>query len=162
MHDAQAYDNFVTFMREYTDFLGRMRQDEADKLEAVASRELEKIEHSIAVSQANAKRLDNYETRRVATQDAAGFGGFTFRQLIAKAPGAEQDALWDLFSRFERNVSEIRFYNEKSMSIARDNMIDIDPAAVLPGQAGAKPNNPYEKIREAQHEQSNMILETKA
>lgn len=158
---TQAHQDFVAFMIEYTAFLGQMRQDESDKLAAIASKALEKTQHCLTVSQANAKQLANYEQKRMELQAAAGYEGLTFRQLIAQAPAQAQDELWQMFSRFEGAVADIRFYNEKSMAKARDNMIDIDPSAILPGQAGAKPTNPYEKIREEQSGKD-VILETKA
>lgn len=157
----QQHEDFVAFMVDYTAFLGRMRADESDKLKALSSRDLSRIEHSITVSQANAKQLQNYEAKRMAIQAAAGYDGMSFRQLIVEAPTEEQDRLWQLFSRFENNVAEIRFFNDKSMAVARDNMIEVDPASVLPGQAGSRPSNPYEKLREERNHQSS-ILETKA
>lgn len=68
-----------------------------------------------------------------------------------------------LFTQFERNVSEIRFYNDKSMGVAKDNMIEIDPEMVLHSQAGQKtgPANPYEKIREEHRQERSSRLETK-
>ncbi|MGD9559933.1 MAG: hypothetical protein AB7V55_04920 [Oscillospiraceae bacterium] len=157
---SKPHEEFVAFMVDYTAFLGRMRADESDKLKALSSRELSRIEHSITVSQANAKQLENFEARRLALQAAAGYEGMSFRQLIEQVPPEEQDRLWQLFSRFEGNVAEIRFFNDKSMAVARDNMIEVDPSAVLAGQGGAKASNPYEKIREEQSQQSS-ILETK-
>ena len=160
MANPRTYEEFVTFMVEYTAFLGRMKADENSKLAALSSRDLSRIEHSIMVSQANAKQLENYEIKRQTLQAAAGFTGLTFRQLIDQAPLDEHDRLWQLFDCFENNVAQIRFYNDKSMAIARDNMIEIDPSSVLPGQPGAKANNPYEKIKQKQNE-SSKILETK-
>ncbi|MDL2295072.1 hypothetical protein LJC60_10755 [Ruminococcaceae bacterium OttesenSCG-928-D13] len=157
MPSAKAHDEFVSFMVDYTAFLARMRADENDKLAALSSRELSRIEHSISVSQANAKQLGNFEARRQALQAAAGYEGLTFRQLIELAPDEDQDRLWQLFTRFEGSVAEIRFFNDKSMAVARDNMIEIDPASVLPSGKG---NNPYERIREKQNGQGG-ILETK-
>lgn len=157
---TKEYQEFVELMVDYTAFLGQMVRDENEKLVALSSRELPRIEHSISVSQANAKQLANFEAKRAAAQEKAGYSGLSFRQLIEQAPQGEQEKLWQLFTRFEGNVAEIRFFNDKSMAVARDGMIEVDPASVLPGLSGARPNNPYEKIREEQHEQSN-ILETK-
>lgn len=163
MPNSNAHDAFVAFMQEYTAFLGRMRRDESIKLSALASKELRKIEHSISVSQANAKQLENFEAQRIALQASAGYEGMSFRQVITNAPKEKQSELWDIFTAFESHVAEIRFYNDKSMAVARDNMLDLDPEAVLPGSAdGAKPNNPYEKIREEQNVQGSNILERKA
>lgn len=160
MPKTQAQEEFVAFMVDYTAFLQQMRADESTKLEAISSRELERIEHSITVSQANAKQLENFEAKRQAVQQAAGYSGLTFRQLIQQAPAEDQDALWKLFTSFEKTVGEIRFYNDKAMAVARDSMMEIDPDVVITGAGGAKGNNPYEKIREKQAGQ-NTLLEAK-
>lgn len=154
------YLQFVAFMEGYTSFLQRMCEDEKKKLEALSSNELTRIEQSISVSQANAKQLENYEVKRVLLQKQAGFDGLSFRQLIAAAPEEEQSNLWKLFTGFEGKVAEIRFYNDKSMAVARDNMVKMDPGGLFNSQGG-KPSNPYEKFRKEENENNNM-LETKA
>ncbi len=159
---TQLQQDFVGFMEEYTDFLERMVADENEKLAALSSRELKRIEHSITVSQANAKQLDNYEAKRIALQSGAGFDGMSFRELLDAVPEEQRGPLKWLFARFERSVSEIRFRNDKSMLVARDHMLDIDPAAVIPLQPGAKAANPYEKLREEQAEAQSGMMETKA
>lgn len=152
-----AHGEFMSFMAEYTGFLAQMRADEKDKMTALGDRILTDIEHGIAKSQANAKHLANYEQKRIAMQEAAGYGGMTFRQLIDAAPPDTRDGLQRLLGEFERYVSDIRFFNDKSMAIARDNMVEIDPQAVLSG--GGEPQNPYEKLRRRQT--GGGLLETK-
>ena len=160
MSTLHEHGEFVSFMGEYVAFLGQMCADEKGKLSALSSKELARIERSIATSQANAKQLENMEKKRMDLQQAAGYEGMTFRRLISAAPQSEQDALWKLFSLFEGTVAEIRFYNDKSMAVARDNMTEIDPGVVLGKQSVARVDNPYERMREGQREQS-KILETK-
>lgn len=157
MTEAHFSEKFFGFMEDYTEFLERMVADEDEKLAALNSRELSRIEHSIAVSQANAKRLENLESQRVALQSEAGCADKTFRQLAKEAPAEAQHRIQQLFSRFERNVSEIRFRNDKSMSVARDRMMEIDPESVL--DEGVQ--NPYAKARAARNATVGM-LETKA
>ena len=158
-----AQKEYYAFVREYTGFLERMLADEKAKLLALQSKDLPKIEHSIAASQANAKQLENYEIKRVAMQAKSGYEGLSFRQIIETYPKDDQSDFWQLYNRFERHVGDIRFHNDKSMAVARDNMLAIDPSAALPGasgQEGPKSSNPYKKIRDEQDMQ-NSILETK-
>jgi hypothetical protein len=162
MPDMQAHNAFVQFMVDYTAFLGRMRADESEKLASLAGRQLARIEQSIAKSQANAKQLENYERKRLQLQAQAGYEGLAFRQLIDVAPTEEQERLWQVFTHFEGNVAEIRFYNDKSMAAARDAMIDVNPAAALMAQPGAGARNPYERMRKLHGEQGSLLLEQKA
>ena len=162
MPTAQAQREYVGFLRVYTDFLDKMLQDEGEKLKAIQSRELARIEHSITVSQANAKQLDNYEQRRMDLQREAGFGGLTFRQLIARAPEDEKGVLQTLYARFEQAVQEIKFNNDKSMAVARDNLLELDPEAVLAAAHADAPQNPYSRMKKSNDENNqNNLLQTK-
>lgn len=160
MPQEQANKAYFGLLHEYVEFLARMVENEKGKLAALSSRNLTQIEHSITVSQADAKRLENYEAKRLAMQAEAGYEGLSFREILDKVQDDLQRELLPLFTAFENYVAEIRFYNDKSMALARDNMMDVDPTAVLPGQAGAKPSNPYQKQRVADQEQDG-ILQTK-
>lgn len=164
MPDKQANEAFLQFMAEYTAFLAQMRTDESEKMAALVSRDLKRIEQSIARSQANAKQLENFEKKREVVQAQAGYEGLTFRQLIDVAPLENQEKLWELFAKFEGSVAEIKFYNDKAMAVARDGMIDIDSSAILPAQSAhsGKVTNPYMRQQATQHEQSSLMLEKKA
>ncbi len=157
MTATRNFQEFVQLMEDYTGFLARMCSDEGDKLAALSSRELPRIERSIAVSQANAKQLENYENRRMAAQQEAGLEGLSFRELIDLAPPHEQSRLWQLFSSFESSVAEIRFFNDKSMAVARDAMVELNPESVLPPKPGAAASNPYAKLRSQQDGQPGLL-----
>lgn len=157
---STAQQDFLAFVEEYTQFLERMTLDEGEKLSALGSRDLERIERSIAVSQANAKQLENYELKRIDQQAKAGYGGLTFPQLVEQAEPALQGKMRQLFGRFERSVKEIRFRNDKSMAVAKDNMMSVDPEAVLPGAGAGKAQNPYARFKE-EEAAANNILEKK-
>ena len=157
MSTAPDQKEFISFMAEYTGFLAQMCADEKEKMAALGGRVLSDIEHSIAKSQANAKQLAIFEGKRVALQKAAGYDGMSFRQLIEAAPQAQRGDLVRQLAAFEQLVLDIRFYNDKSMAIARDNMVEIDPSAILAGQASN--SNPYEKQRGRQ--ENGGLLETK-
>lgn len=156
---SQAQQDYINFMEEYTEFLEHMIMDEKEKLAALSSRNLPRIEHSISVSQANAMKMENNEIKRITLQNKAGFEGLSFRELIEQAAPLEKSWLTQLFTRFEKSVQEIRFHNDKSMQVARDGMMQIDPTMILPGQDDKMPNA-YRKMQESESDKNN-ILETK-
>lgn len=160
MPDALAH--FTSFMREYADFLDAMRRDEQERFDALRRKDLPRIESSIARSQANTMQLNNYETRRLAEQEKAGLAGLPFREMLEKLPEEQRPEFRQLLERFELAVSDIRFFNDKSMAVARDGMLALDPNAVLPGgKGGHAPSNPYQSIKETQAEEKTSVLETK-
>lgn len=155
----QAQQEFKNFMEDYTGFLAEMARNEREKLEALNSWNLERIEHSIAASQANAKKLENYEAKRISLQEEIGCADLTFKDIINQSEPADQGRLRQLFERFEKSIKEIRFNNDKSMAVARDHMLQVNPDAALPPEKGSA-NNPYAKIRD-QKSKASSILETK-
>ena len=152
MQQNQALDEYIALIKEYTIFLEKMLMDEKERFAALSSRELPRIEHSIAVTQANTKQIENFEAKRLGMQVVIGFEGASFRELLAGLPPEQAAELQPLFTRFGNMVEEIRFRNDKSMAIARDNMIDISPESVFAPTAGTKPNSPYAKMQEEQRE----------
>ncbi len=154
---------YFAFMGEYSTFLQKMLQDEQNKLSALQSKELANIEQSIVVSQANAKKLENYEAKRLTLQSKAGYGELTFREILDRQENEESRVLRPIYDSFERNVREIRFFNNKSMAVAKDNMQSINPAAVLPNTTtGEKPKGSDTYARLAQDmDDSSGLLQTK-
>lgn len=152
----QPQQEFKNFMEDYTCFLEDMADDENEKLDALNSWNLERIERSIAVSQANAKKLDNCEAKRISLQEDIGFAGMTFKDIIGQSAPADQGRLRQLFERFESAIAEIRFHNDKSMAVARDHMLQVNPDAVLPTGKGA-PANPYSQIRDKENKASSIL-----
>lgn len=158
---AATVQDFVSFMEEYVVFIEHMVDDESEKLDALQEKDLSRIEHNIVVSLANAKKLENYEQKRIATMQAAGYGGMSFGDVVKHAPPEDLVPLQVLFSRFEKGVQEIQFRNDKAMAIAQDSLKDIDPEAAH-SYGGGKPQNQYERLREEQSAQSSGMLEQKA
>lgn len=161
MPDSQAWQEFKDFIRDYVEFLEDMANDEGRKLEALSHNDLPQIEHNIVVSLANAKKLENYEHKRIALMESIGMPGKTFSEVLDRAPDEDKASLTGLFTRFEHGVGEIKFRNDKSMDVAHDNLVIMNPDATVLSQGGAKPHNQYEKIKEEQRNQGGM-LEQKA
>ena len=157
-------EEFFAFLDQYADFLARMAKDEEEKLRALMSNLLPRIEHAISVAQANAKQVENFELKRTRLQEQAGFGGMTFTEIIEAAPEEEQQSLDAVFRRIQSCVDEIKFHNSKSMRVAHTNMREIDPNAAIgtaddPGRTGA--SGAYMRAREKTRPDQISLLRTK-
>lgn len=163
MGAGTRYTELIDFYEEYAAFLAQVLRDEEEKLQALLSNSLPRIEHAISAAQANAKQMENLELRREMLQERAGCGGKTFREILELVPQEEQAAFQSLFERIQKAVELIKFHNEKSMSVARANVKAVNPEALMPGeQKNAAMENPYMRARrQAQPEHSTSLLETK-
>lgn len=147
MRDSEHWQELIDFFEEYAEFLTQMAGSENEKLEALLSNELPRIEHAISMTQANAKQLENFEVRRQARQRRIGCEEMTFSQIIDVAPKEERLLLQSLFNKIQDCVEEIKFRNGKSMGVARANMRQIDPDMLLPRRAEGMPVNAYIKAK---------------
>lgn len=156
-----AYEEeLYLFFEEYADFMARMAQAEEEKLHALVSNDLPRIEHAISEAQANIMQLENYEQRRQRMQERAGTAGMSFSEIIARASDAEHSRLESLFSRIQASIDIIKFHNGKSMTVARANIQHINPEAVLPKSEGA-PTNAYIRAKEEEAAARTSVLQTK-
>lgn len=149
-----------SFLEEYADFLAHMVKDEEEKLAALLSNSLPRIESAISTAQANAKQMENFELSRMRLQEQAGYGGMSFSEIIESAPEEESQGLEALLRRIQGYVDDIKFHNTKSMRVARTNMLEMNPNAEVPGMTSASAGSAYLKAREKTTGTKTM-LETK-
>ncbi len=154
----QAQELFV-FFEKYVGILYSIVQDEKEKLNSLTSNSLPRIEHAISVAQANAKQIESFEAKRASLQASLGCSGMSFSQIAELLPESHAVSVSSLFKQMEKYVDEIRFINERSMSVARDNMARLNPeAAVLRhGEGGQSQNNPYEAAMSHQNGQQSIF-----
>jgi len=121
-----GYQEFYDFMEEYTCFFQDAADLEEEKLAALLSDDLHRIERALMEHQRVTKQIEQYELRRAQLQERLGIGGKTFREIIDLTDGAERQDLKFLFSAFEAAIQCIKHANARSLDIARLNLRILD------------------------------------
>lgn len=145
LSSEQAQELFV-FFEKYVSVLHSIAQDEKEKLDSLVSNSLPRIEHAISTAQANAKQLENFEAKRISLQASLGCAEMSLSQITELLPKSHSARVSSLFNQLEKFVDEIKFVNEKSMAVARDNMARLNPDAHIlqPNEGGTvQGGNPY-------------------
>ena len=119
---SEKTERFFDFLDEYTEFFASMEQFEQHKLTVLLGGNLPDIENTISAAQANAKRLDNLERKRILLQEEAGLGDMSLSQLADYAGGERASSLHRQLRRLTSHVYNIRFYNQKAMEVAENNL----------------------------------------
>lgn len=137
------------FFEKYADALSAMAQDESEKLNALVSNSLPRIEQAISAAQANTKKIEGLEIKRMALQTSMGCSGMTLSQLLEQVPEPYKVAAAAFFSQIQASVDKIKFTNNKSMSIAHQNITLLNPEApvLTTYTESAAASNPYEAAR---------------
>lgn len=160
--EAQAAELFA-FFEKYASALHGVVGDEKEKLSALLSNSLPRIEHAISTAQANTKLIESYENRRIALQQDLGCPGMTFAQLLEEIPEAHRLSLSSLFRQIQASVDEIKFTNDKSMEVAHTNVTRLNPETLMPVKLGegVPSTKPYGAVRGYQSAEPPSIFKTK-
>lgn len=113
---------FHAFIESYVAFLEEMAASESDKYSALLSYDAKRIDHVVTGQQAMNMRLSHFEEQREREQEEAGFSGLTFAEILNRLDPAQKEPLEELFRRFKMALHEIKYYNSKSISFAKEGM----------------------------------------
>lgn len=164
MLNEQSAERLIEFFDEYAEALTLMEADEKEKLSALISNSLPRIERAINMAQANTKQMENYEKKRIALQTSIGCGGKTLSELVAVVPVGRRVVLSALLDRIKLAVREINYCNQKSMIVARSNIIQVNPdvltAIEKPEHEGAA--RPYEETARVTRSETVPLFKAKA
>lgn len=114
-------NNIYIFLEEYTLFFEEMVEAEKLKLNILLSNDLKAIEENILVQQVNAKRIENMERKRLELFNSLGYNQLTFKEII-QLNHDESNVLTDYYSRVEKAINQIKYFNKKSLELIRFNL----------------------------------------
>ena len=115
-------DHFRTFMEGYVSFLEEMAAGESEKYAALISYDAKRIDRIVTGQQAMNMRLSHFEEQREQEQEALGFAGLAFAEILDRLEPPQREPMQELFRRFEMAIYDIKYYNSKSLSFAKEGM----------------------------------------
>lgn len=151
--------DFIEFMEQYADFISYMESEEQNKLDALLSYNIKKIEQSIASQQAVGKRLEALEKRRMSLQEEAGLGELTFKEILEKVEGGDREKLSELFARFTKSIDHVKYLNSKSIELVKMNLKEINSSGLIEDVPESEAYTANRKKNTA--EQGRPVFETK-
>lgn len=157
--DAQV-DELMEFLGRYCAALSQMAEGEKEKLHALTSNSLPRVEHAISLAQANSMQIENLEKQRIALMTGFGCGNYNHRELLGAVQPERREALLGVIRQFEEHIETVRFYNSRSMDVARDNLMRVSPETVL-AQRNGKASDPYTAAKKGLGGESTSLLQTK-
>lgn len=98
--------------------LRTMLETEQEKRSALLNHEIDKLEALLQAQQAMVMKLETLEKKRVAAQEAAGFGGKTADELLEILPEEEKACFVPLLRELTETAQQLRELNAVSLDIA--------------------------------------------
>jgi len=126
------FAEFYDFMTEYTEFLEETAEKEKDKLSALLSDDLKRIEHCLNEHQSTIKRTELYEKEREKLQKRIGIGDMTLKEIISGCKDPEErEMLEKLATRFKTAIDNVKHANKTALQVAQMNLQIIENVSPL-------------------------------
>lgn len=122
---ALPFEEYRAYLESYASFLEEMSAQAQSMHSALASFSGEQLTKAMSGMQSHIMQLKNMEARRTQLQREAGYDGLTFAQLLERRPAEERPALKALCRRIEMCVENIRYFNERSQSFAKEGLAAV-------------------------------------
>lgn len=122
---ALPFEEYRAFLEHYASFLEGMSTQAQEMHGALASFHGDQLTKAMSGMQSHIMQLKNLEARRVELQREAGYDGLTFARLLEQRPAEERPALKALCRRIEMCVENIRYFNGKSQSFAKEGLASV-------------------------------------
>lgn len=122
----ENYEEFYNFMLEYTEFFEDTAAKEREKMSALLSDDLKRIEKCLNEHQSTIKKTEHYEYERQKLLEKLGLSNKSFRQIIDMAEGDEREHLKKIYERFKIAVDNVSHSNKTALQIAETNMKIIE------------------------------------
>ncbi len=130
--------DFFKFLYDYIAFYEQMEQQSMTRFEVISSYNLAGLERVIAADESAIKLAEQMERRRIELQLLAGFENMPFRDIIGSIDGEDRVTLQRIYDRLSELLDSIKFYNEKSQSIVKNNLYKIEKATTPPPPKATK------------------------
>ncbi len=126
----EGFSEFYDFMSEYTDFLEETAEKEKDKLSALLSDDLKRIEHCLNEHQSTIKKTEYYEKEREKLQRRLGIATLTLKEIIERNSDPEEKELLEkLAERFKIAIDNVKHANKTALQVAQMNLQIIENVA---------------------------------
>lgn len=112
------FSTYYDFMDKYEQFYKEVKETEEEKLSAMLSNDLSRIENSLSAYEKFIKQAQKYEEKRLALCESIGLDGHSFKNIIACFEGDEKRELIMQKKRLEILIETVSYLNKKSMEIA--------------------------------------------
>lgn len=130
-------------MEEYTVFFERVEKKQNEKMEALLSGELGRIEESIVMQQALDKQISNMENKRMELFQSWGKADATFKAVIEQTKKEEQKHLLELYQRLDQALNSIKYLNQNAMKLAQTKLVKM---GATPQESTSSRGNPYHSV----------------
>lgn len=121
-------DDFITVIEDLTQLFQELIQIEQNKLEAAKKNRITHVEECMNREQAAILKLKGLDRKREVCQEALGFKGHTFQEILSKTSGEVHDQLKNQFNTLSHYVRLFQDTNDSARTIIEINLHKVNNA----------------------------------
>ncbi len=110
------YNELIKFLEEYSEHFRLLLSFENKKLEILMNNDAAKLNESLSKEQALIMKGNSLESKRISILKGMGFDGFTFKEIIIKAPDEYKTRLESVYNDLTKYIMEIKRVNSSAMA----------------------------------------------
>lgn len=134
--------NFLNATRRCLNQCQTMLEFEQEKRQALLADDMDRLESMLQSQQAAIMQLESLEKQRLKAQEEAGYKDLSAEEVLEElAPGPEKTELTQYITELRQALRDIRFHNEKSLDITRNNLRILATVA-----SGSNPEGKKEQV----------------
>ncbi|WP_394523100.1 flagellar export chaperone FlgN [Lacrimispora sp. JR3] len=119
-------NDFITVIEDLTELFQELIQIEQLKLEAAKKNRITHVEESMNKEQAAILKLRGLDRKRELCQEALGFKGLTFQEILSKTSGEEHEQLKNQFNTLSHYVRLFQNINDSARTMIEINLHKIN------------------------------------
>jgi hypothetical protein len=119
-------NDFITVIEDLTQLFQELIQIEQTKLDAAKKNRITHVEECMNKEQAAILKLKGLDRKREICQEALGFKGHTFQEILSKTSGSEHNQLKTLFSTLSHYVKLFQDTNDSARTMIELNLHKIN------------------------------------
>lgn len=123
---SQPIDSFYAYLQELEESYGRLAGLLREKVTAVSSFNLTKLEEIMKQEQVYVLLSKGFDTSLQTHREKLGIGGDTLGDIIEQLPAENQESFRAAHKRLRVTLNEVKTLNEKCQSLLEGRLHDLD------------------------------------
>ncbi|MCI8284897.1 MAG: flagellar protein FlgN [Firmicutes bacterium] len=115
----ESYNEFKKLMKEYNILLDKLLKLETEKVNIIASDNIEQLEKQMRIEEAEMLRMRGLDRKREDLLNKMGYEGKTFRQIVESSAADQKSELQPLYTQMKEKTSRL-----KELSASTSRMVD--------------------------------------
>lgn len=122
----ESYNEFKKLMEEYTVLLDKLLRMETEKVNIIASDNIEKLEKQMRAEEAEMLRMRGLDRKRENLLSKMGYAGKTFSQIVESSAADQKSELQPLCTQMKEKTERLKELSASTSRMVESKLVRIE------------------------------------